>query len=70
MFEPDTRTVDVTEFVFGMYQKNSLQDSPLNSVSKLFDYIDPTELALFNINGLYSLNSPINSAFSYNLSFY
>lgn len=70
VFEPDTRTIDVTEFVFGMYQKNSLQDSPLNSVSELFDYIDPTELALFNINGLYSLNSPINSAFSYNLSFY
>lgn len=70
IFEPSTRTINLTEFVFGAYQKNSLQDSPLNSVSRLFDYIDPNDLTLFNTNGLYNLNSPINPAFSYNLTFY
>jgi len=70
VFEPLTKRIDVTEFVFGLYQKNSLQDSPSNSVSQLFDYIDPNELTPFNTNGLYNLNSPINGAFSYNLSFY
>jgi hypothetical protein len=70
VFEPNTQTINVTEFVFGSYQKNSLQDSPLNSVSRLFDYIDPNNLTLFNTSGLYNLNSPINPAFSYNLTFY
>lgn len=69
-FNQLNKKIDVTGFVFGEYQKNALQSSPLNSDSELFNYIDPNELALFDTNGLYKLNSPVNASFSYTLKFY
>jgi hypothetical protein len=71
IFDEDTKTVNISSMVFGNFQKNSLQAAyPITDNLKLYDYIIPSDLPRFNLNGLYRIDSPITTNETYTLNFY
>jgi hypothetical protein len=71
IFDEDTKTINLSGMVFANFQKNSIQTAlPLNDNLYLYDYINPSNLTNYNINGLYKIKSPINQNEIFDLNFY
>jgi len=71
IFEPSTNSINLSGSVIGKFYKNDLDEtSHLSDNFRLYNYISPNDLPLYDTLGLYKLESPINSNFSYILNYY
>jgi hypothetical protein len=72
VIDATTKTIDLSGMVNGDFQKNIIQISRISSSTKLYNYIDPYELPLYDDIGLYQLRSPLDSSTysTYTLNYY
>jgi hypothetical protein len=72
VFNTTTKTIDVSGMVFGSIIKNSLEMSKYNDNNKLYNYVGPYDLPLYDNIGFFQLISPFSTGTysTYTLNYY